>query len=190
MSETVICLLDEKLLGSLKKRQGQGFTKIIASGSLGALYDDVMRKHPGVAVIGHSVSEGGFSQTVKKLWERTGIPIIIVAESGDFDSILKWGESMIAAVLAKPVREDELIAAMALSLARGNQINQLRGEISTLKESIETRKIIEKAKGRLMERDKLSESDAFLRMRRLSMDRRVSMRQLADAILLTDRIGC
>lgn len=191
MSKTVICLLDEELLGSLKKRlKNQGLARIIASGSLGELYDDALRKHPGVAVIDYSVFERGFSQTVKKLWERDGIPIIIIAESGDFDSILKWGELMIAAILAKPVREEELIAAMVLSLTKGNKINQLRDEISTLKESIETRKIIEKAKGRLMERDKLTESEAFLRMRRLSMDRRISMRQLAEAILLTDRIGC
>lgn len=190
MSETAICLLDEGLLGGLIKWQGQGGARIIASGSLGELCGDAQRKRHGVAVIEHSVSEGGFAQTVKKLWENTGIPIIIIAESCDFDSILKWGESMVAAMLARPVREAELIAAMALSLAKGNKINQLRDEISTLKEGIESRKVIEKAKGRLMERDKLSESEAFLRMRNLSMDRRVSMRQLADAILLTDRIGC
>lgn len=190
MSGTVICLLDEELLGSLKKRQGQGFTRIVASDSLDELLDDILRNHHGAAVIEHSVVEGGFAQTVKKLWERTGVPIIIIAESCDFDSILKWGESMVAAILAKPVRAEELIAAIALSLARGKWIDRLRDEISTLKESIETRKIVEKAKGRLMERDKLSESQAFLRMRKLSMDRRVSMRQLADAILLTDRIGC
>ena len=190
MSGTVICLLDEELLGCLKMRQGRGFARIVASDSLGELLDDTLSEHAGVAVIAHSASEGRFSQTVKKLWERTGIPIIVVAESSDFDSILKWGESLVAAILAKPVRTEELIAAIALSIARSNQINQLRDEILTLKEGIETRKIVEKAKGRLMERDKLSESEAFIRMRKLSMDRRVSMRQLADAILLTDRIGC
>jgi two-component system, response regulator PdtaR len=189
MSGTVICLLNEELLGSSKKWHGQGFPRIVASGSLGELYDDAMSEHAGVAVIEHSADEGRFSQTLKKLWERTGIQIIIIAESVDFDSILKWGESMIAAILAKPVREEELVAAIALLLARGNQINQLRDEISSLKENIESRKLVEKAKGRLMERDHLSESEAFLRMRRLSMDRRISMRQLSEAILLTDRIG-
>jgi len=190
MSGTVICLLDEELLGSLKKRQGQWVTRIVASSSLGELYDDALSEHAGVVVIEHSASEGRLDQTVKKLWERTGIPIIVIAESSEFDSILKWGEPIIAAILAKPVREEELVAAIALSLARGKQTNQLRDEISSLKENIESRKLVEKAKGRLMERDHLSESEAFLRMRRLSMDRRISMRQLADAILLTDRIGC
>jgi len=190
MSGTVICLLDGELLASLKNRQYQGYSRILASDSLGDLYGDALKKRPSVAVIEHSAAEGSFSQTVKKLWERTGIPIIIVAENNDFGSILMWGEPMIAAILAKPVREEELVAAITLSTARGNQIDQLRDEISTLKESIESRKIIEKAKGRLMERDRLSESEAFLRMRKLSMDRRISMRQLADAMLLTDRIGC
>ena len=189
MDGTVICLLDEKLLVSPKNRQYQSCSRVLASDSLGELYDDALKKRPSVAVIEYSAFDGRFSQTVKKLWERTGIPIIIVAESNDFDSILMWGEPMIAAILAKPVREEELVAAIALSISRGNQIGQLRDEISTLKESIESRKIIEKAKGCLMERDRLSESEAFLRMRKLSMDRRVSMRQLADAILLANRIG-
>jgi len=191
MSKTVICFLGEELLESLKKRLGnQQVAGITASDSLGELYDDTLRKRPGVAVIEYIVFERGFNQTIKNLWGIYGIPIIIIAESDDFASILKWGNSMIAAILAKPVREEELIAAIVLSIAKGNQINLLRDEISTLKESFEARKIIEKAKGRLMERDQLTESEAFLRMRKLSMDRRISMRQLAEAILLTDRIGC
>jgi response regulator NasT len=154
MSKTVTCFLGEELLGSLKKRlENHQVAGITASDSLGELYDDALRKHPGVAVIEYSVFERGFNQTIKNLWGIYGIPIIIIAESGDFDSILKGGESMIAAILAKPVRDEELIAAIVLSITRGKQLNLLRNEISNLKESIEARKIIEKAKGRLMERD-------------------------------------
>ena len=190
MKKTVLCIHDEKLLGSLKKRlKDQGFAEIIASGSAGELYADAMVSHPEVAVLEYSPSEREVSQTVKKLWERLGIPIIMIAESGDLESVQKWGESILSTILAKPVREDELMAALVLSVAAARRVDQLKEEITTLKESIETRKVVEKAKGRLMERDRLTEAEAFRRMQRLAMDRRISMRQLAEAILLTDRIG-
>jgi len=118
MSGTVICLLDGELLASLTKRQYQGYSRILASDSHGELYGDALKKRPSVDVIEHSAAEGSFSQTVKKLWERTGIPIIIVAKNSDFDSILMWGKGVIAAILAKPVREEELVAAITLSIAR------------------------------------------------------------------------
>jgi len=190
MRKTVLCIHDEKLLGSLKKRlKDQGFAEIIASESAGELYADALESRPEVAVLEYSPAEREVSQTVKKLWERLGIPIIMIAESGDLEGVQKWGESMLSTILAKPVREDELMAAMALSVAAARRVDLLKEEITSLKESIETRKVVEKAKGRLMERDRLTEAEAFRRMQRLAMDRRISMRQLAEAILLTDRIG-
>ena len=190
MRKTVLCIHDEKLLGSLKNRlRDQGFAEIIASGSSSELYADAMESHPEVAVLEYSASEREVSQTVKKLWDRLGIPIIMIAESCELESVQKWGESILSTLLAKPVREDELMAALVLSVAAARRTDQLKEEITTLKESIETRKVVEKAKGRLMERDRLSEAEAFRRMQRLAMDRRISMRQLAEAILLTDRIG-
>ena len=191
MGKAVLYIRDEKLLGSLKKRlQERGFAEIIASATPGGLYADALESLPEVAIVEYSPREGEISSSVKKLWDKLGIPIIMIADSQDLEAVEKWGESAIATILAKPVREDELMAALVLSLAAARRVEKLKEEVATLKESIESRKIVEKAKGRLMERDKLTEAEAFRRMQRLSMDRRISMRQLAEAILLTDRIGC
>lgn len=191
MGKAVLYIRDEKLLGSLKKRlHERGFAEIIASATPGGLYADALESLPEVAIVEHSPREGEISSIVKKLWDKLSIPIIMIADSQDLQAVEKWGESAIATVLAKPVREEELMAALALSLAAARRVEKLKEEVATLKESIESRKIVEKAKGRLMERDKLTEAEAFRRMQRLSMDRRISLRQLAEAILLTDRIGC
>jgi two-component system, response regulator PdtaR len=191
MGKAVLYMRDENLRGSLKKRlEGRGFAEIIASTSPGELYADALESHPEVAVIEFSASDRDASAMVKKLWERLGIPIIMIAESCDLETMQTWGESVVATILAKPVREEELMAAITLSVAAARRVDKLKEEVATLKESIESRKIVEKAKGRLMERDKLTEAEAFRRMQRLAMDRRISMRQLAEAILLTDRIGC
>jgi two-component system, response regulator PdtaR len=190
MRKVVLCIHDEKLLGSLKNRlKDQHCAEIIASPSVGELFVAALECHPQIAVVEYSESDREVSQTLKKLWEKLGIPIIMIAESRDLQELEQWGESVLSTILAKPVREEELMAAIRLSLAAARRVEQLKEEISSLKESIETRKVVEKAKGRLMERDRLSEAEAFRRMQRLAMDRRISMRQLAEAILLTDRIG-
>ena len=191
MGKAVLYIRDEKLLGSLKKRlKSRGFAEIIAFQTPGELYADAVESPPEVAVVEFSASDGDVSEMVKKLWDRLGTPVIVIAESCDLEIVQTWGESVVSTILAKPVREEELMAALVLSIAAARRVDRLKEEVSTLKESIESRKVIEKAKGRLMERDKLTEAEAFRRMQRLAMDRRISMRQLADAILLTDRIGC
>ncbi|HBA90176.1 MAG TPA: hypothetical protein DCZ75_19900 [Geobacter sp.] len=190
MGKAILYIRDEKLLDSLKNRlRDRGFAEIIASGTPGELYEAALASHPEAAVIEYRANDLEISQTVKKLWDKAGLPIIMIAESSDLESVQTWGESIVSTILAKPVREEELMAALVLSIAAARRVDRLKEEVSTLKESIESRKVIEKAKGRLMERDKLSEAEAFRRMQRLAMDRRISMRQLADAILLTDSIA-
>ncbi len=190
MGKAVLYVRDEELLESLKKRLGElGYAEILASGSTGGLLDDALELRPEVAVIEYTVEEQEMGGTVKRLWDKLGIPIIMIARSCELQQVQDWGESLLSTILAKPVREEELVAALVLSVAAARREERLKEEVSALKESIESRKVIEKAKGRLMDRDKLSEAEAFRRMQRLAMDRRISMRQLADAILLTDSIG-
>src|SRR5919202_910078 len=75
-----------------------------------------------------------------------------------------------------------------LALARFRDLQRLEQEVEDLKDALETRKLIERAKGILMELHGLSEADAFNRMRRASMDSRKSMREVAEAILLTYQV--
>lgn len=189
MGKAVLYIRDEELMASLKKRlQERGFAEIIASGSVSELLGEAQAQHPGVAVVEFCPGDREIGATVKRIWDKLGIPIVMIAESADLEDLQCWGDS-VSTILTKPVREDELVAAMVLSIAAARRVERLKEEVSTLKESIESRKVIEKAKGRLMERDKLSEAEAFRRMQRLAMDRRISMRQLADAILLTESIA-
>lgn len=190
MGKAVLYIRDEELLASLKNRLGEwGFAEIIASGTPGKLVGEALAGHPEVAVVECVTGDREVRAAVKKLWDRLGIPIIVIAPSPELEDVQSWGESAVSTILAKPVREEELGAALVLSIAAARRVERLKEEVSSLKESIESRKVIEKAKGRLMERDKLSEAEAFRRMQRLAMDRRISMRQLADAILLTESIG-
>ena len=70
--------------------------------------------------------------------------------------------------------------------AHADEVENLKEQVEDLKETIENRKVIERAKGVLMQHHNLSEPEAFRKMQKLAMDKRKSMRQIAEAILLTE----
>lgn len=190
MGKAVLYLRDGKFLGSLKKRlRDRGFAEIIALESATELWAEALDGRPEVVLMEFCRSDRDLATVVRRLWEKLGIPIVMIAESGEIEEVQGWGAPYLSTILAKPVREEELMAALVLSVAAARRVEKLKEEVASLRENIESRKIVEKAKGRLMERDKLSEAEAFRRMQRLAMDRRISMRQLAEAILLTHGIG-
>jgi response regulator NasT len=85
-----------------------------------------------------------------------------------------------AALLVERCRPDVVV----LAVARFREFDAVRRENEDLKKAIESRKLVERAKGLLMEREGLSESEAFRRIQKASMDSRKSMSEVAEAVLL------
>ena len=78
--------------------------------------------------------------------------------------------------------------AIEVTLARYNEFRTLEEETKSLSEKLETRKVVERAKGLLMEKQGLSEQEAFRKIQKASMNNRKSMREVAEAILLTNEM--
>jgi response regulator NasT len=92
------------------------------------------------------------------------------------------------AYVVKPFTIDDLIPAIEIATARYQQMVALQAEISDLNERLETRKIIDRAKGLLMQAMKLSEPEAFKWIQRTAMDKRVSMKAVAEAVIDPSRV--
>jgi len=88
------------------------------------------------------------------------------------------------AYLVKPIREEALKPAIRMAMARFKELQALRAEVSNLKEALEARKLIERAKGILMEKLGLSEAEAMKRLQEQSRSRRKKLAEVAQAILL------
>jgi response regulator NasT len=88
--------------------------------------------------------------------------------------------------LVKPVREEELWPAIELASVHDHEVEDLKEQLAELKGALESRKVVEKAKGVLMRSSGLSEPEAFRRIRKLAMDKRKTLREIAEAILLTE----
>jgi two-component system, response regulator PdtaR len=85
--------------------------------------------------------------------------------------------------LVKPVSDEQIEPALTVALSRFAELRELRGEVSDLKEALETRKLVEQAKGILMRRLQLPENEAYQRLQKVSRDRRQSLKQTAEQVL-------
>src|SRR5215216_5464072 len=112
-------------------------------------------------------------------------PVVLLTAYSDQALVDRAKEAGVVGYVVKPFREAELMPVIELSLARFEEFRALETEVGGLKEALESRKVVERAKGVLMEVHGLRESEAFHRIRKTSMDARKSMREVAEAILLT-----
>ena len=103
------------------------------------------------------------------------------SESEFIDSAKDLG---VSGYLVKPIDEKSLIPSIELAVARSKEMRKLRRDIAKVSERLENRSIIEKAKGRIMERDGLSEQEAYDFIRKLSLEKGMSMRRVAEILLL------
>jgi response regulator NasT len=115
-------------------------------------------------------------------------PVILIASSTQQNLIEKAKLARVFAFLVKPELEYNLIPAVELALTNYQEIIKLEEKVKELKETLETRKIIERAKGILMETLKVPETEAFKRIQKQSMNKRISMRAVAEAIILAHNL--
>lgn len=111
-------------------------------------------------------------------------PIVLLTGCDDEETVRRAVEAGVMAYLVKPVRAEELCPAIELAISRFNEFAELRRENEDLKKTLQARKVIEKAKGLLMEREGLSENDSFARIRKISMDKRKTMAEVAEVIIM------
>lgn len=122
------------------------------------------------------------------LAEEKVAPVLLMTAYNDPEYIERAREAGVMAYLVKPYNENQLSPAIEVALARYGEFSQLQTELGSTKDALMTRKIVERAKGVLMDTAGLKESEAFHRIQRLSMNSRKSMREVAEAILLTHGI--
>ena len=116
--------------------------------------------------------------------KRLKIPLLLLTACYDPQTVKRARENGIAAILTKPFRDQDLVPAIELASAQVDEVKVLREEVEDLREALDDRKVIERAKGVLMRSRNLSVDEAFRMMLNLVMDKRKSIRKIADVILL------
>ena len=122
-------------------------------------------------------------EVARQIYARRPLPIVVLTAYGDRELVEQAAGLPILAYLIKPVDEQELLATLEVVTARFAEQQHLVRQANDLEEQLEARKVVERAKGVLMQRESLGEKEAYLRIQRQAREERRTMRQVAEAIL-------
>ncbi len=123
------------------------------------------------------------------LTEEKIAPVLLLTAYSQEDLIERASDAGVVGYLVKPFRESNLAPAIEVTLARFEEFEAVQKEVDDLKEALETRKLVDRAKGILMDSQGLSEHEAFRRIQKMSMNTRRPMKEIAEAIILTHDMG-
>jgi len=113
-------------------------------------------------------------------------PVLMLTAFSQKELVERARDAGVMAYVVKPFSINDLTPAIEIAMSRHLQMRSLKEEVSDLHERLETRKIIDRAKGILMAAMNLSEPQAFAWIQRAAMDRRISMKAVAEAVISPD----
>ena len=140
---------------------------------------------PDAAVLDVKMPKLDGIEAARKILEERPIPIVMVTAYGERELVSRAVEAGVYGYLVKPFRETDLLPALATARARHEELVAVRAEAASLTDALAARKAIERAKGLLMEREGLTEQDAFARLRKASQISGKPLRVVAEALIAT-----
>jgi len=143
---------------------------------------------PELAILDIKMPRMDGIEAAQRITQARPIPIILLTAYSESQLVERAAQANISAYLMKPVSEEDLLPAITLALIRFREFQALRQEVTDLREALEARKIIERAKGILMRRLSLTEDEAFRRLQRQSQESNRKLAQVAEAIVVADQM--
>ena len=122
-------------------------------------------------------------EAARGVGETSSAGVVLLTAFSTRDVVDAASGSGVLAYLVKPVSASDLVPALEVALARRAQLQELRGEVARLEGRLETRRLVERAKGRLMAERGLTEPEAYRVLQRASMDGRTSLLEVARVVL-------
>ena len=140
---------------------------------------------PDVALLDVKMPRLDGIEAARRILDERPIPIVMLTAYGQDELVQRAAEAGVFGYLVKPFREQDVLPAIQTARARADELQALREEAESLAEALAARKAIERAKGLLMEREKLSEQEAFERLRKASQISGRPLKVVAEALLAT-----
>jgi len=119
----------------------------------------------------------------RQIMERRPTAIVMLTAFSERELVEAALQAGASGYLVKPVSDEQIEPALAVALNRFMELADLRGELTDLKEALEARKLVERAKGIFMRRFQLTEEEAYKRLQKLSRDRRQALKQTAEQVI-------
>ena len=123
-------------------------------------------------------------EAAKILTEEQIAPVVLLTAYSQKELVDRAKEAGVVGYLIKPFRETDLMPAIEVAMSRFKEFQAVRQEVSDLHNALETRKLVERAKGILMDSQGMNEQEAFRKIQKMSMNTRKPMKEVAEAIIL------
>jgi len=166
--------------------QGVGY-EVVAQASNGQEAVDLAVKHkPDLAILDIKMPVMDGISAAEKIIHLA--PVLMLTAFSQKELVDRARDAGVMAYVVKPFTIGDLIPAIEIAISRHTQMKSLAQEVTDLHERLETRKLIDRAKGTLMKALNLSEPEAFSWIQRTAMDRRISMKAVAEAVINPDAV--
>jgi response regulator NasT len=160
---------------------------VVAQATNGVEAISLAQEHkPDLAILDVKMPELDGISAAEKIIEIA--PVLMLTAFSQKDLVERARDAGAMAYVVKPFSISDLVPAIEIAISRHRQLVALQKEVGDLHERLETRKVIDRAKGILMATLKLSEPDAFSWIQRTAMDRRMSMKDVALAVISPDAV--
>ena len=156
--------------------------EVVAQAENGAVAVDLATLHkPDLAILDVKMPEMDGITAAEQI--ITLAPVLMLTAFSQRDLVERARDAGVMAYVVKPFSISDLVPAIEIAISRHTQMKSLEAEVADLYERLETRKIIDRAKGILMKAMNLSEPESFAWIQKTAMDRRISMKQVAQAVI-------
>jgi response regulator NasT len=142
--------------------------------------------HPDLVITDIKMPDMDGIDAATQIYHQAPVPVILVSAYHDAEFIHRAEADHIMAYLVKPIKQADLEPAIGIATRRFEQFQALRKETADLKQALEDRKVIERAKGILMKKTGLDENDAFRRLQKLASDKNRKLIEIAQIILTAE----
>ena len=181
----VVVAEDEAIirLDLVETLRDQGFDVVADTGRGDEAVTLVAEHRPDVAILDVKMPGLDGIEAAQQIAPQRGTAVVILTAFSQRDLVEQAREAGAMTYLVKPYRRDALVPAVELALARYREMEALEGQIGDLEDRLEVRKIVDRAKGRLIDDQQMSEQDAYAFLQRTAMSQRRTMRDVAGDVL-------
>ena len=187
MTQRRILIAEDEVISRMDLREmlaNLGYLVVGEAGDGRSAVNAARELRPDLVIMDIKMPEMDGISAAKVLATEKISPVLLLTAYSDREVVEGSLDAGVMGYVVKPFRENELVPAIELALARFREFRAMEKDLANTREVLETRKVVERAKGILMDTQGLRETEAFRKIQKLSMNNRKSMREVAEAILL------
>lgn len=192
MERTRVIIADDESLIRMDLREmltNLGYLVVGEAGDGRSAVNLARELRPDIVIMDIKMPDMDGIEAAEVLTAERVAPVLLLSAYSQQELVQRARQAGVAGYLVKPFRESDLAPAIEVALARFSEFRAMEREVGNLQDALETRKLVERAKGILMDTQGLSESEAFRRIQKMSMNNRKPMRAVADAIILAHQVS-